>query len=103
MNKSELIEAITADADLSKAAAGRALDAVIGAVTGALKDGESVSLVGFGTFSVKARAARTGRNPQTGAISNHKGALTMRRTINTRTSELTDIKTLAKESGIKRL
>ena len=67
MNKSELIEAITADADLSKAAAGRALDAVIAAVTGALKDGESVSLVGFGTFSVKALAARTGRNPQTGA------------------------------------
>jgi len=67
VNKSELIEAITADADLSKAAAGRALDAVIGAVKGALKDGESVSLVGFGTFSVKARAARTGRNPQTGA------------------------------------
>ncbi|MCP4788785.1 MAG: HU family DNA-binding protein [Gammaproteobacteria bacterium] len=67
MNKSELIEAITQDADLSKAAAGRALDAVINAVTGALKDGESVSLVGFGTFSVKARAARTGRNPQTGA------------------------------------
>ena len=67
MNKSELIDAITADADLSKAAAGRALDAVIGAVKRALKDGESVSLVGFGTFSVKARAARTGRNPQTGA------------------------------------
>ena len=67
VNKSELIEAITNDADLSKAAAGRALDAVIGAVTNALKDGESVSLVGFGTFSVKARAARTGRNPQTGA------------------------------------
>ena len=67
MNKSELIEAISAEADLSKAGAGRALDAVISAVTGALKDGESVSLVGFGTFSVKARAARTGRNPQTGA------------------------------------
>ena len=67
MNKSELIDAITQDADLSKAAAGRALDAVINAVTGALKDGESVSLVGFGTFSVKARAARAGRNPQTGA------------------------------------
>lgn len=67
MNKSELIEAITADADLSKAAAGRALDAVIGAITGSLKNGESVSLVGFGTFAVKARAARTGRNPQTGA------------------------------------
>jgi DNA-binding protein HU-beta len=67
VNKSELIDAITQDADLSKAAAGRALDAVINAVTGALKDGESVSLVGFGTFSVKARAARAGRNPQTGA------------------------------------
>ena len=67
VNKSELIEAISAEADLSKAGAGRALDAVISAVTGALKDGESVSLVGFGTFSVKARAARTGRNPQTGA------------------------------------
>ena len=67
MNKSELISAITAEADISKAAAGRALDAVISAVTGALKDGEPVSLVGFGTFSVKARAARTGRNPQTGA------------------------------------
>ncbi|HBD24049.1 MAG TPA: DNA-binding protein HU, partial [Oceanospirillaceae bacterium] len=66
MNKSELIDAITQEADLSKAAAGRALDAVINAVTGALKDGESVSLVGFGTFSVKARAARAGRNPQTG-------------------------------------
>ena len=58
---------LRAEADVSKAAAGRALDAVIAAVTGALKDGESVSLVGFGTFSVKARAARTGRNPQTGA------------------------------------
>ncbi len=67
MNKSELIDAITADTDLSKAAGGRVLDAFIGAVTRALKDGESVSLVGFGTFSVKARAARTGRNPQTGA------------------------------------
>jgi len=67
VNKSELIDAITEEADLSKAAAGRALDAVINTVTGALKDGQSVSLVGFGTFSVKARAARTGRNPQTGA------------------------------------
>ena len=67
MNKSELIEAITQDADISKAAAGRALDSVISSVTGALKNGESVSLVGFGTFSVKARAARAGRNPQTGA------------------------------------
>ncbi len=67
MNKSELIDAIAASADLSKASAGRALDAVVDAVTGALKSGDSVSLVGFGTFSVKDRAARSGRNPQTGA------------------------------------
>lgn len=67
MNKSELIDAIAESADLSKAAAGRALDAVVESVTGALKDGDSVSLVGFGVFSVKDRAARKGRNPQTGA------------------------------------
>lgn len=67
MNKSELVDAIADSADLSKASAGRALDAAIDAVTGALKAGDQVSLVGFGTFSVKARAARTGRNPQTGA------------------------------------
>ncbi|MEH6628995.1 MAG: HU family DNA-binding protein [Motiliproteus sp.] len=66
MNKSELIDAIAASADLSKASAGRALDAALDAITGALKDGDSVALVGFGTFAVKARAARTGRNPQTG-------------------------------------
>lgn len=67
MNKSELIDAIAESADLSKASAGRALDAVVESITGALKDGDGVSLVGFGTFSVKDRAARTGRNPQTGA------------------------------------
>lgn len=66
MNKSELIDAIAAAADLSKADAGRALDATIDAITGALKNGDAVSLVGFGTFSVKERAAREGRNPQTG-------------------------------------
>lgn len=66
MNKSELIDAIAASADLSKADAGRALDSVIDSVTGALKNGDQVSLVGFGTFSVKQRAARTGRNPRTG-------------------------------------
>ncbi|MEH6471945.1 MAG: HU family DNA-binding protein [Halopseudomonas sp.] len=66
MNKSELIDAIAASADLSKASAGRALDAALEAVTGALKENDSVALVGFGTFSVKERAARTGRNPQTG-------------------------------------
>ena len=67
MNKSELIDAIAASADIPKAVAGRALDAVIESVTGALKAGDSVVLVGFGTFAVKERAARTGRNPQTGA------------------------------------
>ncbi len=67
MNKSELIDAIAADAGLSKADAGKALDATLNAVTGALKGGDSVSLVGFGTFQVKDRAARSGRNPQTGA------------------------------------
>lgn len=67
MNKSELIDAIASDADLSKASAGRALDAALEAITKTLKKGGQVSLVGFGTFSVKKRAARTGRNPQTGA------------------------------------
>tara|TARA_R110001606_G_scaffold8020_6_gene35313 strand:+ start:6758 stop:7084 length:327 start_codon:yes stop_codon:yes gene_type:complete len=66
VNKSELIDAIAAAADISKADAGRALDATLDAVTGALKKGDSVSLVGFGTFSVKQRAEREGRNPQTG-------------------------------------
>ena len=67
MNKSELIEAIAASADIPKAAAGRALDAMVDTVTGALKAGDQVVLVGFGAFAVKDRAARTGRNPQTGA------------------------------------
>ena len=67
MNKSELIDAIADAADLSKASAGNALEAVLGSVQGALANGDQVSLVGFGTFSVKHRAARSGRNPQTGA------------------------------------
>lgn len=67
MNKTELIDAIAASADLPKAAAGRALDAMIDAITDALKKDEQVVLVGFGTFAVKERAARSGRNPQTGA------------------------------------
>lgn len=66
MNKSELIEAVAASADIPKAAAGRAVDAVVETVTSALKEGDQVVLVGFGTFAVKDRAARTGRNPQTG-------------------------------------
>ncbi len=67
MNKAELIEAIADAADLSKAEAGRALDGMVDAITAALKDGDTVSLVGFGSFQVKERAARQGRNPQTGA------------------------------------
>ena len=67
MNKTDLIDAIASAADLSKADAGRALDAVVDSITDSLKKGDPVSLVGFGTFQVKHRAAREGRNPQTGA------------------------------------
>jgi DNA-binding protein HU-beta len=66
MNKSELIDAIADAADISKAAAGRALDGMTDAITDALKKGDTVSVVGFGTFSVRERAAREGRNPRTG-------------------------------------
>jgi DNA-binding protein HU-beta len=66
MNKAELVDAVASSANLSKADAGRAVDAVIESVTGALQSGEQVAVVGFGTFSVKSRAARTGRNPRTG-------------------------------------
>ena len=66
LNKSQLIEKIAAGADISKASAGRALDSFIEAVSGALQEDDQVALVGFGTFSVRERAARTGRNPQSG-------------------------------------
>ncbi|WP_290649698.1 HU family DNA-binding protein [Aquisalimonas sp.] len=66
MNKSELVEAVAQNADLSKASAARAVDAMVDAVTRALKENDSVSLVGFGTFTVRERAARSGRNPRTG-------------------------------------
>ncbi|UZG48584.1 HU family DNA-binding protein [Caldimonas thermodepolymerans] len=66
MNKAELVDAIAADADLSKAAAQRALDSFINNVTKALASGDTVSLIGFGSFSVTERQARTGRNPRTG-------------------------------------
>ena len=66
MNKSELIDAIAADSGLSKADAGRALDGFTSAVTNTLNGGNSVSMVGFGTFAVKRREARAGRNPRTG-------------------------------------
>lgn len=67
MNKSELIEHIAAKSDISKAAAARALSSMIEAVTKTLKKGGTVSLVGFGSFGVTKRKARTGRNPKTGA------------------------------------
>jgi DNA-binding protein HU-beta len=67
MNKSELIDAVADDADISKAAAGRAVDAMVSAVTQALKARDQITLVGFGTFLVRERAARSGRNPRTGA------------------------------------
>ena len=66
MNKVELVAAIAAEAGLTKAAAAKALDATIGAIAGALKKGENVQLIGFGTFSVAKRAERNGVNPATG-------------------------------------
>ncbi|ABE49680.1 HU family DNA-binding protein [Methylobacillus pratensis] len=73
-NKSELIEQIAKSAGLSKAAAGRALDATTAAITKSLKKGELVTLIGFGTFYVGKRAARNGRNPRTGATIKIKAA-----------------------------
>ena len=66
MNKTELIDAVAEASDLTKAESSRAVDAVIASVTKALKSGDAVTLVGFGTFQVRDRAARTGRNPKTG-------------------------------------
>lgn len=74
MNKTELIDHIAGSADISKAAATRALDSIIGAVTSTLKKNDTVTLVGFGTFSVGKRAARTGRNPRTGEAIKIKAA-----------------------------
>ncbi|MCP4041909.1 MAG: HU family DNA-binding protein [Gammaproteobacteria bacterium] len=66
MNKSELIDAVVDESDLAKVDASRAVDAVIKSITGALKEGDQVTLIGFGTFMVRERAARSGRNPRTG-------------------------------------
>ncbi|ELX8379271.1 nucleoid-associated protein HU-beta [Providencia vermicola] len=66
MNKSQLIDQIASEANISKAAAGRVVDAFVASVTSSLSKGDDVALVGFGTFTVRERAARTGRNPQTG-------------------------------------
>ncbi|WP_045407371.1 HU family DNA-binding protein [Vibrio jasicida] len=70
MNKTELVAHIAEAADLSKADATRALDAMMESITEALKDGDEVTLIGFGTFKVNARAAREGRNPRTGETIN---------------------------------
>ena len=67
MNKADLIDAVAESADISKAAAARCVDTVFDRITASLAAGDSVTVVGFGTFTVKDRAARTGRNPQTGA------------------------------------
>ena len=66
MNKADVIDAVAESADISKAAAARAVDAMTDVIGGSLKGGDSVTLVGFGTFSVRDRKARTGRNPRTG-------------------------------------
>ena len=74
MNKTELIDYVASDADIPKAVAARALESTISAVMATLKNGDSVSLVGFGTFAVGKRAARVGRNPRTGASIKIKAA-----------------------------
>ena len=66
MNKTDLIDAVASEADVSKAEAARVVDALIDSLTRALKKGDTVTLVGFGTFQVRERAARSGRNPKTG-------------------------------------
>ncbi|MBK1672366.1 HU family DNA-binding protein [Ectothiorhodospira shaposhnikovii] len=66
MNKSELIDAVASSADLPKAAAARAVDSMIDVISGALRQGDQVTIVGFGTFLVRKREARSGRNPRTG-------------------------------------
>ncbi|MEM7196370.1 MAG: HU family DNA-binding protein [Pseudomonadota bacterium] len=70
MNKADLIDAVASAADITKTDAASAVDAVFDSITNALKNGDTVSLIGFGTFSTSARAARTGRNPRTGETIN---------------------------------
>ena len=74
MNKAELIDAVADDSDLTKASAARALDSAIENITNALRGGDSVTLVGFGTFTVRQREARMGRNPRTGEAIQIKGS-----------------------------
>ena len=74
VNKSELIDAVAESADISKVAASRAVDALVDSITKALRNNDQVTLVGFGTFSVRQREARSGRNPHTGATIEIKAA-----------------------------
>ena len=74
MNKTDLVDAVSIEAEVTKAEAARAVDAVINSITKALKKGDAVTLVGFGTFQVRKRAARTGRNPRTGKALKIKAA-----------------------------
>jgi DNA-binding protein HU-beta len=74
VNKAQLIEAVAKSADISKAAAEKALDGALNAIKGSLKKGQSVTLVGFGTFRAGKRAARDGRNPRTGEVIKIKAA-----------------------------
>ena len=76
VNKSELVDAVAESADITKATAARAVDGVIDAITSALKSGDQVSLIGFGTFLTRDRAARSGRNPRTGETIEIKAAKT---------------------------
>ncbi|RUM93577.1 MAG: DNA-binding protein HU [Thiothrix sp.] len=66
MNKSEFVDAVATDIDITKADAAKAVDSVVNVITNALKNGDQLNLIGFGSFQVKDRAARTGRNPRTG-------------------------------------
>lgn len=68
MNKADLVDKISAASSISKTSAAEAIDALVDGITGALKKGERVTLVGFGTFAVSQRRARNGRNPQTGSV-----------------------------------
>lgn len=77
MNKSELVDKVAEKTDFSKASAGRAVDALVESVADALADGDSVTLIGFGTFAVRERAGRAGRNPRTGEVLEIKASKTV--------------------------
>ena len=77
VNKSELIDKVAEKADISKASAGRAVDAFVEAVAESLREGDGVTLIGFGTFSVRERASRSGRNPRTGEMLEIKASKTV--------------------------